>query len=164
MSIMEAEINTHWKFKLSKKLAIYSLLALIVAVLLFGLMIPAVNDHNNRTKIVELILVMSSARVEIDNAIKINNGKLPIDPKFINHDMKIGKYRDMVADNGEEVFIEYFDINQNGKISLLASGLNVYIELTPVLENGEVIQWQCYGSLQKMMPSMCRNEKLITSS
>ena len=127
-------------------------------------MIPAVNDHNNRTKVVELILVMSSARIEIDNAIKINNGKLPIDPKFINHDMKIGKYKDMFADNGEEVFVEYFDINQNGKISLLASGLNVYIELTPVLENGEVIQWQCYGSLRKMMPSMCQNEKLITSS
>ncbi len=155
--------STHWNIQLSKRKVKYTLISVFILTLLTLLALPMYCDYTDRARISEMILLMSSAKVGVTEAIESNDGLQPIDPSKIQHSVEIGKYRDMKTTDGYEVYIEYFEISSTGQITMLVSGLSAYIQLTPVIENGEVKAWHCYGRPHKNMPGICRNEKLITS-
>jgi hypothetical protein len=151
--------ESHWIIKINKKWTrrvFWSSLAILMAYAAFA---PTVCGYTDRARVAEIFVLLSSARAQVQEILESTpKGQIPAFSK-LESPVKIGRFDNMNTEAGEPVFIEHYQVNSQGQMQLLASGLNIFIEFTPILENGKVIDWHCYGRPTSLMPVVCRDEK-----
>jgi len=103
--------------------------------------------------------MLSAAKVQVQDVIESTPAGQAPDFSKLESPIQIGRYGKMNAVSGEPVYIEHYQVNPQGQIMLMASGLNIFLELSPTIEDGKVTSWQCYGRPIKIMPTPCRTEK-----
>ena len=133
----------------------------LVLLLIASVLVVPTHEYTDRARVTEFILLASAARAEVVEFIQSHPSGTPVLLTDYKHPIDVGRYGKMESSAGNPVFLEHFEVSQNGAIIIMTSGLSVYIELTPIVEGQQVKKWHCYGRPHKLMPTMCKNEKPI---
>jgi len=149
----------YWNIRINKKWTKRSFALLIVLFVFYFVTIPFVCDYTDRSKVAEILILLSADKAKIQEILEHTQPEAAPDFSTLDSVVKIGPYGNMKTVAGDSVFIEHYYVDFNGKITLLASGLNIFIQLAPVVDGGKVKAWHCYGRPLKLMPANCRTEK-----
>ena len=152
---MEYSKELHWKIskKWVKRFFIYS----FTIVILIALALPMYSNYTDRSRVASVLMHLSEAKIAVSTVITKNEQGTPV---IIDLDktnlIPLNILKGEKSNDGHEIKLEHRYIDSNGAIHVLFSGLNIYIRLTPHIENEKII-WQCYGRPHKYMPAQCKN-------
>lgn len=144
--------HRYWTVRISKRWVKRVVITMLIASLVIFLSIPMYCDYTDRARISMIInKIEYDLSIEIKEIATINNQLNKIVNQYNN-----SKY---LAKDGNQIVIEHYEIDANGKMYLITSGLPVYIEMYPMRGKNRQIIWGCYGRPKKLMPAYCRDEK-----
>jgi len=149
----------YWNFRINKKWAKWSFGALVTFFVLYFVMTPLVCDYTDRSKVSEIFILLSADKAKIQETLEHSMPDVAHDFSNFDSVVKIGPYGSMKTVAGDPVVVELYQVDSQGKITLLVSGLNIFVELSPIVESGKILKWHCYGRPKKLMPAQCRTEK-----
>ncbi len=144
----------YWKIK--KKWVKHSLVFILIILVLISIILPMYCNYTDRAHISNVLQQLHVAKQSIENIIISNPKDSDIDINLEETDLiPLNILEGKISQDGDPIKLEHRDISSKGVISIIFSGLNVYLRLTPVLRNNK-IEWECYGRPSKRMPPDCR--------
>ena len=148
---MRSEIieSRHWIIKINKKWTKVSLSS-VIGVILFALFSGTHCGYPDRARVAEVLVHLSQYRVEVANLIEANK-EIKIDAT-----PQLGTIGSLTTRDDIPIEFEHIEINREGTIWAITSGLPTFIKLTPIIDNGRVVEWKCSGKPQKIFPSVCK--------
>ncbi|WP_018609209.1 pilin [Uliginosibacterium gangwonense] len=123
--------------------------------LLYLILRPMYCDYTDRARLAEIIVLSSSAKDEVAQALLAAPGK----PVSLNAEQFLPAVMKIHSSSGDLIELAYRNITSKGEIQIFSPQLGVMLVLTPHLA-GKEVSWTCWGSPTSNVPAMCRGEQL----